>query len=250
MSKRLERRSVDLIEVKVEQESDKVGRISGYGAVFGNIDSYGDVIARGAFADTLKTWQVKGTWPKMLLQHGGMGIGADDMLPVGTWTEMAENAKGLKVDGQLFALNTERGQYIYEGLKSGALDGLSIGFEVVTATQGNREDDFERRLDAVDLWEVSIVTFPANDLARVTAVKTLSIDQMRDLESILGERGLSCRDRVRAVSAFKTWLSREANAPGIAARDEPAPELEPETADLIAAIERATGTLWRGALRR
>lgn len=106
---------MDRIEIKLASDSvdAKTGEFSGYGAVFGNVDSYGDVIAKGAFRDTLREWEQRSKLPPMLLQHGGgfMG-GADDMLPVGQWTQMEENSKGLKVSGKLFALGTERGQYL------------------------------------------------------------------------------------------------------------------------------------------
>ena len=70
----------------------KEGTFSGYGAIFGNTDSYGDVIERHAFKETLRTWEDKGKWPPMLLQHGGGFLGgADDMLPIGKWNSMEEN---------------------------------------------------------------------------------------------------------------------------------------------------------------
>ena len=98
------------IEVKFAGSASE-GTFSGYGAVFGNRDSYGDVIDKGAFKSTLREWEEKGKLPPMLLQHGGgiFGGGADDMLPVGKWTAMEENARGLKVEGQLFALGTSAG---------------------------------------------------------------------------------------------------------------------------------------------
>jgi HK97 family phage prohead protease len=73
----------------------------GYGAVFGNKDSYGDIIEPGAFAKTLSDSQASGQWPLMLLQHGGMGLTADDMTPIGIWTGLSEDGKGLRVEGKL-----------------------------------------------------------------------------------------------------------------------------------------------------
>lgn len=201
------------IEVKLATDDvdAKTGTFSGYGAVFGNLDSYGDVIEKGAFRDTLREWEGRGKLPPMLLQHGGgMFSGSvDDLLPVGQWTEMVENAKGLKVSGRLFALGTERGQYLHEGLKSGELDGLSIGFRVKKATQGTKPTDPRRRLEAIDLFEVSIVTFPANDKARVTAAKSAREMTIREIEEAL-ERGmlppLSSRDAKALLSGgFKAF---------------------------------------------
>lgn len=172
---------------------DKTGTFSGYGAVFGNKDAYGDVIERGAFKDTLRTWEDKGKYPPMLLQHGGGFLGgADDMLPVGKWTSMEENSKGLKAAGELFAMGTERGQYIYEGLKAGVLDGLSIGYNVKEFVLGTKPGEPRRTLKAIDLMELSIVTFPANDKARVGNVKSVDIDginSLSDAENFLREVG-------------------------------------------------------------
>jgi HK97 family phage prohead protease len=180
------------------------GTFAGYGAVFGNIDSYGDVIEKGAFKDTLRDWEGKGKWPPMLLQHGGgmFGGGADDMLPVGKWIKMEENSKGLKVEGQLFAMQTERGQYIYEGLKAGSLDGLSIGFEVKESVSGTKPGEPRRTLTAIDLWELSIVTFPANDKARVGNVKAAEIDELMNLSD--------CVDLLRKAGG-SAWSKKTAN---------------------------------------
>lgn len=197
---------MDRIEIKLASEDfdAKTGEFAGYGAVFGNVDSYGDVIARGAFKSTLREWEERGKLPPMLLQHGGGGFGgsADDMLPVGQWTEMEENSKGLKVRGKLFALGTERGQYIYEGMKSGVLDGLSIGFRTKKFTMGTKPNEARRTLEEIDLMEVSIVTFPANGKARVSAVKAAeSVKTIRDFEDFLRDVGGFSNARAKAIAA-------------------------------------------------
>jgi hypothetical protein len=102
-------------------------------------------------------------------------------------------------------------------------------------------------LTELDLWEVSIVTFPANPKARVTAVKSLTVEQLRDLEGILREGGLSQRDRIWAVSAFKRWLQRDAGAPISMPRDEAVPD---DVAELVKLIEQGTARFVREALRR
>lgn len=216
----IEHRSFGLLEIKADDA--EAGTFSGYGAMFGNTDSYGDVIEKGAFATTLKEWKTRGKLPPMLLQHGGgfFGGSADDMVPIGQWTSMEENAKGLKVEGKLFALDTQRGRYIHEGLKSGVLDGLSIGFVAREVRYGDGKSEPERTLTDIDLWELSIVTFPANDKARVQHAKSqLSVNELRALEDILGDRGLSRTDRAVAVSVFKSWLQRDAGAPANTPRD-------------------------------
>lgn len=223
-------------DMEVKFASDKTGVFSGYGAIFGNVDSYGDVIEKGAFKETLRAWEDKGKYPPMLLQHGGGMFGgtADDLLPVGKWTSMEENSKGLKVEGELFALNTERGQYLYEGLKAGALDGLSIGYRVKKFTQGTKPNEPRRKLEQIDLMELSIVTFPANDKSRVGSVK--SDFDARELEAMLREATLSRSDAVKAVATFRKWLQRDAGEPATSPRDEVG-------AEVVAALRRNIATL-------
>lgn len=224
---------LDLHEVKFA--ADKVGVFSGYGAVTGNKDAGGDVIEKGAFRDTLRAWQDKGKFPPMLLQHGGGFLGgAMDMLPVGKYTDMEENTKGLKLEGELFALNTERGQYIHEGMKAGSLDGLSIGYRVKEFVLGTKPTEPRRTIKSLDLVEVSIVIFPMNDKARVGAVK--SDFDPRELEAMLREATLSRSDAVKAVATFRKWLQREAGEPTTSLRDE-------DEAGLAAIIRRNIATL-------
>lgn len=170
------------LEVKFAPDSDaKVGKFSGYGSIFGNMDGGGDLIERGAFKETLAQWEAKGKYPPMLLQHGGFFGPVDDALPIGKWTSMEENAKGLKVEGELYALGTERGTYIYEGLKAGTLDGLSIGYRVKAQRNGTKPEEPRRTLTAIELVELSVVTFPMNDKARISSVKAEDITE-RDFE--------------------------------------------------------------------
>lgn len=196
-----------LIEVKFSQASSEEGTFSGYGAVFGNIDSHGDIIEKGAFKTSLREWEAKGKLPKMLLQHGGFFGPVDDMLPVGKWTSMEENSKGLKVEGKLFALNTDRGALIYEGLKSGELDGLSIGYKAKKYRMGTKPKDPTRWLDELDLKEVSIVTWGSNDRALVSQVKALELLQSARIGarsenySVWCRRREGCRHREETPSA-------------------------------------------------
>lgn len=193
------------------------GVFSGYGAVFGNLDSYGDLIERDAFKKTLREWEDKGKYPPMLLQHGGgmFAGGADDLLPVGRWTLMEENAKGLKVEGELFALGTERGQYLYEGLKAGVLDGLSIGFRTRRFTNGTKPTEPRRTLHEIELVELSIVTFPANDKARVGSVK--AAQTIREFEAFLRDVGGYSHAAAKAIAAggFKAHQPEPRDEDGI-----------------------------------
>jgi HK97 family phage prohead protease len=207
-------------DMEVKFASDKTGVFSGYGAITGNVDAGGDKLERGAFKDTLREWEEKGKYPPMLLQHGGGWLGgADDMLPVGKWTSMEENSKGLKVEGELFAMSTERGQYIYEGLKAGALDGLSIGYRAKEFILGTKPGEPYRTLKSVDLIELSIVTFPMNDKARVGAVKSADIKTIREFEDFLRDVGGYSRAAAKAIAAggFKASDPRDEDGADIAA---------------------------------
>lgn len=191
------------IALEVKRTSDTGGEMtfSGYGAVFDNVDSYGDVITKGAFADTLTRAKSTGDWPVMLLQHGGWGVGAEDLTPIGIWTSMEEDNIGLKIEGK-FA-DTARGREAYALLKMTprpAITGLSIGYIAKEWEMRSRPEEPRRTLKKVDLLEVSLVTFPANPKARVQDVK--SGPDIRDLERLLCDAGGLTR------SQAKTLLSR------------------------------------------
>jgi len=167
------------------------GSIEGYGSVFGVRDNYDDVIAAGAFLATLAAHKAAGTMPAMLWQHDGCQ-------PIGIWTEMVEDAKGLRIKGQL-ALETTLGKEAHALLKMGALNGLSIGF-ISKQWAYDRESEV-RTLTEIDLWEVSLVTFPANEKARITNVKSASdLATPKDAERVLRDAGFSKSDATALVS--------------------------------------------------
>ena len=176
------------------------GTFEGYGSVFGNVDSYKEIVAKGAFNDSLSSLKSQGRMPALLWQHRSGE-------PIGCYTEMREDDHGLFVRGKL-ALKTARGAEAYELMKMKALSGLSIGF--IT-----REDSYDkvtgiRTLNKVDLWECSIVTFPANDAARVSGVKNIeSIESLSDAESFLRDAGgLSKSEAVSFVARIKSMHGR------------------------------------------
>lgn len=167
------------------------GTFEGYGAVFGNLDSYGDVILKGAFRDTLKEWKKAKRLPPMLVQHGGYMMTDSDALPIGKWEEMEEDDTGLRVKGRLINLDTDRGKQLYGAMKEGVLDGMSIGYRVKEFSYGTKPDEPSRTLKKIDLVEVSVVTFPANGMSRVDAVKAGGLTE-RELERRLTQdAGLS-----------------------------------------------------------
>lgn len=167
------------------------GTVEGYGSVFGVRDNYDDVIAKGAFIQSLKDHKAAGTMPAMLWQH-------DADKPIGVWTEMVEDEKGLRIKGQL-AMETVKGKEAHALLKMGALNGLSIGF--MSKEWAYDRDTEVRTLTAIDLWEVSLVTFPANEKARVTNVKSADeLQAPKDAEKVLRDAGFGKSDATAFVS--------------------------------------------------
>jgi hypothetical protein len=134
-----------------------IAEIAGYAAIFGEPDLNGDVIARGAFANTL----VKRQAPvRMLYAHAAER-------PIGRWTVLREDARGLFARGALL-LSSSAAREVYALLSGGAVDGLSIGYQTVRARKAPR--GAARRIMEADLWEISVVTFPMAQGARVTSV--------------------------------------------------------------------------------
>ena len=133
----LDRMECGLIELKFDATNEKEMVFEGYGAVFGNIDSYGDVIAKGAFKETIREAKATGQWPAMLSQHGGMGLSADDMTPIGIWTDMEEDDKGLFMKGKLAP--TARGTQsatITTAFTNGSVDGKNMASTASSTVTG------------------------------------------------------------------------------------------------------------------
>lgn len=208
----LNRMDMRLEQVKLAGSGSDM-MFSGYGAVFNNVDSYGDMIMPGAFTDTIAAAQKSGSWPAMLMQHGGVGLGADDMTPVGIWTSMAEDQYGLKMEGKL--ADTMRGKEAYSLLKMEprpAIDGLSIGYQVKAYEARTRPEEPRRKLTKIDLFEVSLVTFPANPKARISDVKSGQGLTIRDAERALRDVGFSRNEaKVIVANGFNAGGLREAD---------------------------------------
>lgn len=151
------------------------GRIEGYGSIFGNVDSYGERVVRGAFAGSIQKFKAEKRMPALLWQHR-----SDE--PIGRWIDMQEDEVGLWMHGE-FNLETTRGKDAYHHVQAGDVDGLSIGYETIKAQPNGKVLD----LLELRLMETSIVTFPANPKSRVTGVKA---ESSADVERILREGGL------------------------------------------------------------
>lgn len=182
------------------------GTFEGYASVFDVTDSAFDVIPKGAFAASLRTIAMEGRLPPLLWQH-------DTKQPIGAWRDIYEDDHGLFVRGELFTHDIPRAREAHKLLQEKVVSGLSIGYRV---NQSYRDEQSGvRYLTDIDLLEISIVTFPANDSARVHAVKSLSaaadLPSCRTLEAALRDAGLSRKQAKGLLSlGYKSILPRDA----------------------------------------
>lgn len=230
-----------VLELEVKSLSDQ-GVFEGYGSVFGNVDSYGDVVETGAFKNFLD--KNKSNAVKMLWQH-------NTNEPIGVYEHIAENDKGLYVKGRLLIDDIAKAKEAYALLKAGAINGLSIGF---TVDNGGYEisKNGTRHLKSLSLWEVSLVTFPANQRAKVANVKaqdTSNKPTIRDFENYLRESGkFSKSEAVRIASnvdailghLYIKELQRDAETNEISTKDN---EFSHDILQILAALENGVKNL-------
>jgi len=167
------------------------GEFTGYGSVFGNIDSYGDVVVKGAFRNFLSANSPGSV--KLLWQHNPEN-------PIGVYDEIREDDTGLFVKGRLLVDDVQKAREAYALLKNGALSGLSIGYSV-NQDGAKYGDDGVRYLKDLKLFEISIVTFPANSSANVNGIKSANqIKTIRDFERLLRDVGYS-QQQAKAIAS-------------------------------------------------
>lgn len=188
------------LDFDCEWKAADTGTFTGYGSIFNITDKGGDIVAPGAFAETLAQQKAAGRLPAMLWQHR-------QAEPIGVYTSMEEDSVGLKVTGQL-ALKTARGAEAYELMKMGAISGLSIGYRV-------RDDSWDRvtsirTIKKADLVELSVVTLPMNDSARIATVKAIEdLETLSDIERHLRDVcGFSKSEATALVSRVKSVVGR------------------------------------------
>ena len=185
-------------DIKAIGDGEDKGEFSGYGSIFGNKDLGNDVVVNGAFRKSLRAKGARKI--KMLFQH-------DTKEPIGVYTQIKEDGNGLYVKGQL-AMNTQKGREVYELMKMGAIDGLSVGYRVDAKGYHYDERGKKRMLKEVDLMEISAVTFPMNPKARISAVKAED-RSVRDWETFLrDEGGLSRSESKVAANAVSKALDQ------------------------------------------
>jgi len=169
--------------------SDVKGAFSGYASTFNTVDAVNDTMLPGAFAKSLAA----GRSIKMFLNH------AQNEVPVGDWVSLQEDAYGLKAEG-LIDLNHIMGPTAYSALKRGAMDGLSIGFRTA-AGDFEQKSDGGRNFTNLDLMEISLVSFPCEGQARISAVKAdlVGLITPRDYEHYLRDVGGFSKSMATAI---------------------------------------------------
>ncbi len=182
---------------KLGPEVDEAGELEGYASKFGILDQGGDVVVKGAFSASLSARK-----PKMLWSH-------DPGEPIGLWEVAEEDDEGLKVSGKL-DLNVARAREIRSLIKTGAVNGLSIGYRARDARKTSRG----RELRRLDLFEVSLVTFPMQLEAGVYAAKQVDLPDdvqlKRFVERSLRDAGISAtRAKSAAADVASKWFGRD-----------------------------------------
>lgn len=192
MSEPIQHKNVSLT---LKREPDQDGVFEGYASVFGVVDQGMDVVERGAFRKSLGSRKVK-----MLWQH-------DMSQPIGVWDEIYEDERGLFVRGRLLK-EVDKGREAMALLRAGAIDSMSIGYRTMEAIPEG--DGRVRKLMEVDLFEISLVTFPMLPDAKVTNVKSITTE--RDFERFLRDAGYSRKEAVAlTLHGFKA-LQRQRDA--------------------------------------
>ncbi|TYR32126.1 HK97 family phage prohead protease [Mesorhizobium microcysteis] len=203
---------------EVRSAEAATGIVTGYASVFGGPpDSYGDIIAPGAFTRTLAEHKSESTTPAMLWCHR-----SDE--PVGRWLELKQDGHGLFVRGKL-NLDTQAGRETHAHIKGGDVTGFSIGF-LLSEGSRKRNDDRSWTITDLDLWEISVTPIPANKRARVSEVK--SLQSKSDLIEMLREGGLAKAAAARVAAGG--WPALSGNN-------------HEKATDLAQRIARATATL-------
>lgn len=232
------------LNFSLELKSLSDRQFEGHGSVFGNVDLGGDVVLPGAFKRTLRAHKQAESMPAMFWMHKPDQV-------AGAWLDMREDAKGLYVRGEL--AETPLGNEMRTLLGMKAVRGLSIGYRTV---ESDYDNDGNRLLKEVDLWEVSIVSMAMNPLAKVEAAKARLSDlgeyvpTEREFEKVLRDAGLSRKVAAHVVARIfddemDSGMLRHSHQ-----RDAGHVESEDDAAELLKAINRATDKIGASALSR
>jgi len=208
---------------------DSTGEFSGYASVFDVVDSGNDMVVKGAFAESLRERNKSGDPFPILWQH-------DTKEPLGPYHEVREDEKGLFVRGKLLVNTVAKAKEAYSLLESKTVTGLSIGYRIIS----EKYDEFNdyNRLLGIDLKEISLVTFPMLDIARVHEVKSVEdVMCIRSLEMLLRDAaGLSRKQAKTVCSRFTEKTADQRDAA----------EVEP---NVLAVLRSTNSTLWNARVK-
>lgn len=185
-----------LVETKLQNGEEGGYTFSGYGAVFGNEDSHGDIIVKGAFSDFIKRVEAgEEKYPMLMFGHKHRD------LPIGKITSMKEDAYGLLITAEL-TKGLSVAEDVRAALVHGTIDGLSIGYYTITAT--NDFDKGIRYLEALDLLEISVVTVPSNDETRIDLASVKhdldNAETLKEVEKLLKQKGFTNAESKSVIS--------------------------------------------------
>lgn len=220
----METKSLALVDVQFKLAADDA-TFTGYASAFNRVDSYGDTIVKGAYAETLKTNGL----PKMFFNHESYSV------PIGKWVDAKEDDYGLLLTGE-FTPGNSMGQEVKAALKHGTVDSLSIGYSL---KKGDFDETTGGRVirKVANLRETSIVTFPADKFARVNlaSVKSFSdeigqIETIRDFEYFLRDASGFSKGAAQALTARAKVL--------FAARDAGDQVEAKQAAEILARIQK------------
>lgn len=169
---------------------DEKGNFEGYGSVFNVKDQGGDIVVPGAFSASLKRWKESGRVVPVLWQH-------QTKEPIGAWPDLSEDDHGLLGKANLWLEEAPYARLAHKGMQSKTITGLSIGYRVKRAEFDKKAG--AKMLHELDLAEISVVTDPMNDNARVASVKSLST--IREFEDFLRDAGGLSVQRAKAIAS-------------------------------------------------
>ena len=198
------------LEIKSVSET---GEFSGYASVFGVKDSHSDIVLPGAFKNSLEKWTEKASLPAMLWMHNMNE-------PIGVYTVMQEDEKGLYVEGRLLIDDDQLAKRAHAHLKAKSISGLSIGYNIIDEEWSSEKGAW--LLKDIELWEVSLVTFPSNDESRINDVKAAfkegEVPKPSLVEKFLRDAGFS-RSQSKAFMAngYKALRDADTTTPDLSA---------------------------------
>lgn len=191
--------------VPLELKAEGEGTFSGYGSVFGNTDRGGDIVAKGAFGKSLKEWKKSGRNVPVLWQHN-----TDE--PIGHWPDLKEDDYGLLGEAELWLEDAPYARLAQKGMRAKTITGLSIGYRIKKHDVNNETGIWT--LKELELVEISVVTNPMNDSARVSDVKSMieagNLPSLPEFEKFLREAGGFSKSQAAAIagSGLTKLLSR------------------------------------------